>query len=145
LIVVCIVVAVAIAVAYVVVVVIIAIVIAIVVAVTISSPLPCLFDLLYFRCHRCCHRRHLVACTTIMRQHVTIYASRHNTDTTSGEPTRCNVADMVCVMSATWRRHVGVSVVLGGENPRHDANITSQDFYNLKAEANHSNNHGNQN
>ena len=61
-----------------------------------------------------------------MRQHVTIYASRHNTDTTSGEPTRCNVADMVCVVSATWHRHVGMSVVLGEKNPRHDADITSQ-------------------
>jgi hypothetical protein len=32
---------------------------------------------------------------------------------------------MVCVVSATWRRHVGMSVVLGGENPRHDADISS--------------------
>jgi hypothetical protein len=33
---------------------------------------------------------------------------------------------MVWVVSATWRRHVGMSVVLGGKNPRHDADITSQ-------------------
>jgi hypothetical protein len=59
----------------------------------------------------------------------TIYASRHDTDTTSGEPTRCNVADMVCVVSATWRRHVGMSVVLGKKNPRHDADITSQAWW----------------
>ena len=35
---------------------------------------------------------------------------------------------MVCVVSATCRRHVGMSVVLGGKNPRHDADITSQVF-----------------
>jgi hypothetical protein len=33
---------------------------------------------------------------------------------------------MVCVVSATWRRHVGMSVVLGGKNPRHDADISSK-------------------
>jgi hypothetical protein len=93
--------AVAIVVAYVVV-----IVVAIVVAITVPSPLPRLFD--------CCIS---VACTTVMRRHVTIYASRHDTDTTSGKPTRCNVAEMVCVVSATWRRHVSMSVVLGGKNP----------------------------
>ena len=44
----------------------------------------------------------------------------------SKEPTWCNVADMVCVVSATWRRHVGADIVLGGKNCRHDADITSQ-------------------
>ena len=34
--------------------------------------------------------------------------------------------DMVCVVSATWRRHVGVSVVLEEKNPRHDADISNQ-------------------
>jgi hypothetical protein len=33
---------------------------------------------------------------------------------------------MVCVVSATWRRHVGMLVVLGGKHPRHNADITSQ-------------------
>jgi hypothetical protein len=33
---------------------------------------------------------------------------------------------MVCVVSATWRRHVGADIVLGGKNSRHDADITSQ-------------------
>ena len=65
--------------------------------------------------------------STTRRRHITIYTSRHDTDTTSGEPTRCYVADMVCVVSATWRRHVGADIVLGGKNPRHDADITSQD------------------
>jgi hypothetical protein len=73
--------------------------------------------LLYFHCRHCCHRCHLVACTTVMRRHVTIYASRHDTDTTPGEPTRCNVADMVCVVSAKWRQHVGMSVVWGEKIP----------------------------
>jgi hypothetical protein len=36
---------------------------------------------------------------------------------------------MVCVVSATWRRHVGMSVVLGGKNPRHNADISSKDFH----------------
>jgi hypothetical protein len=36
---------------------------------------------------------------------------------TSDEPTRCNVADMVCVVSATLCRHVGMSVVFGGKIP----------------------------
>jgi hypothetical protein len=83
--------------------------------------------LLYFHCRRCCHRRHLIACTTVMRRHVGKSSCRHDTDTTSGKPTRCNVTDMVCVVSATWRQHVGMSVILEGKNPRHDADITSQD------------------
>ena len=33
---------------------------------------------------------------------------------------------MVCVVSATWRRHVGADIVLGGKNSRHDADISSQ-------------------
>ena len=45
---------------------------------------------------------------------------------TFNEPTRCNVADMVCVVSATLCRHVGMSVVFGGKNPRQDADIASQ-------------------
>ena len=61
-----------------------------------------------------------------MRRHVTIYSSRHDTDTASDEPTRRNVADMVYVVSATLRRHVGMSVVFGGKNPRHDADISSK-------------------
>jgi hypothetical protein len=34
---------------------------------------------------------------------------------------------MVCVVSATWCQHVGMSVVLGGKNLRHNADITSQE------------------
>ncbi len=64
--------------------------------------------------------------STTRGRHITIYASQHNTDTTSGKPKWCNVANMVCVVSATWRQHVGMSFVLGGKNPRHDADITSQ-------------------
>ena len=60
-------------------------------------------------------------------RHVGKSSCRHDTDTTSGEPTRCNVADMGCVVSATWRRHVGADIVLGGKNPRHDADISSQE------------------
>ena len=36
---------------------------------------------------------------------------------TSDEPTRCNVADMVCVVSATLCQHVGMSVVFGKKSP----------------------------
>jgi hypothetical protein len=61
-----------------------------------------------------------------MCKHVGKSSCRHTSDTASDEPTRCNVADMVCVVSVTQRRHVGMSVVLGGKNPRHDADITSQ-------------------
>ena len=35
---------------------------------------------------------------------------------------------MVYVVSATWRQHVSMSVVLGKKNPQHVANITSQEF-----------------
>ena len=59
-------------------------------------------------------------------RHVGKSSCRHDSDTTSGEPTRCNVADMGSVVSATWRRHVGADIVLGGKNPRHDADISSQ-------------------
>jgi hypothetical protein len=53
----------------------------------------------------------------------------------SGKPTWCNVADMVCVVSGTWRRHVGMSVVLGGKNPRHDADISSEAETDKESEA----------
>jgi hypothetical protein len=33
---------------------------------------------------------------------------------------------MVYVVSATLRRHVGMSVVFGRKNPRHDADISSK-------------------
>jgi hypothetical protein len=111
--------AVAIAVAYVVV------VVAIAVAVTIPSPLPCLFD-----CRVSAAAAVVVVVVVISLPPPplcadTIYSSRHDTDT-AYEPTRRNVADMVYVVSATLRRHVGMSVVLGGKNPRHDADISSQ-------------------
>ena len=61
------------------------------------------------------------------RQHVGICPKRHDIDTASEEPKRPYVADMVCVVSATCRRHVVVSVVLKEKNPRHDADITSQE------------------
>jgi hypothetical protein len=61
------------------------------------------------------------------RKHVGICPKRHDIDTASEEPKRPYVADMVCVVSATCRRHVVVSVVLEEKNPRHDADITSQD------------------
>jgi hypothetical protein len=114
------VVAVAIAVAYVVV------VVAIAVAVTIPSPLPCRFD-----CRVSAAAAVVVVVVVISLPPPplcadTIYSSRHDTDTASDEPTRRNVADMVYVVSATLRRHVGMSVVLGGKNPRHDADISSQ-------------------
>ena len=64
--------------------------------------------------------------STTRRRHVGKSSCRHDTDTASEEPTRCNVADMVCVVSATWRRHVGADIVLGGKNSRHDADISSQ-------------------
>ncbi len=63
-----------------------------------------------------------------MCKHVGKSSCRHDTDTASDKQTRCNVANMVCVMSATQRRHVGMSVVLGGKNPRHNADISSQDY-----------------
>ena len=45
----------------------------------------------------------------------------------SEEPTRLNVADMSAPTRQHVARHVGVSVILGGGNPRHNANICSQD------------------
>jgi hypothetical protein len=72
-----------------------------------------------------------------MCKHVGKSSCRHDTDTASDEPTRCNVADMVCVVLATQRRHVGMSVVLGGKNPRHDADITSQDGWGKPVSLNH--------
>ncbi len=101
----------------------VAIAIAIVVAVTVLSPLPCLFD--------CCISAAAAVVVVVISLPAPplcadMSANRH-ADTTSVEPTRCNVADMVCVVSAKWRRHVGMSVVLGGGNPRHGADITSQE------------------
>jgi len=55
-----------------------------------------------------------------------IVMPKHDIDTASEEPTRLDVADMVCVGADMSRRHVGVSVVLGGGNPRHDIDITNQ-------------------
>jgi hypothetical protein len=72
-----------------------------------------------------------------MRRHVTIYSSRHDTDTASDEPTRRNVADMVYVVSATLRRHVGMSVVFGVKNPRHDADISSKADASMQAVESH--------
>jgi hypothetical protein len=67
------------------------------------------------------------------RRHVGICPKRHDIDTASEEPKRPYVADMVCVVSATCRRHVVVSVVLKEKNPRHDADITSQDHQRRRA------------
>jgi hypothetical protein len=63
-----------------------------------------------------------------MCKHVGKSSCQHDTDTASDEPTQSNVADMACVVSATQSRHVGMSVVLVGKNPRHDADISSQDM-----------------
>jgi hypothetical protein len=50
-------------------------------------------------------------------RHVGKLSCRHNTDMVFDEPTLGNVADMVCVVSATQSRHVGMYVVLGGKIP----------------------------
>ena len=63
----------------------------------------------------------------MMRRHVGQRSCRHDNVGTSEEPTWLDVADMGCVVSATWRRHVGVSAVMGEKNRRHDTDITSQD------------------
>ena len=51
---------------------------------------------------------------------------RHNIDTASEEPTRLDVANMLAPTHQHVVRHVVVFVVLGGGNPQHNANITSQ-------------------
>jgi hypothetical protein len=112
-----IVVAVAIAVAYVVVV---TIVVAIVVAVTFPSPLPCLFD--------CCISAAAAVVVVVISLPAPLLCADMSQFTRADmTPNDVRRANMVCVVSATWRRHVGMSVVLGGENPLHNADISSQD------------------
>ena len=52
----------------------------------------------------------------MMRRHVGQRSCRHDNVGTSEEPTWLDVADMGSVVSATWRRHVGVSAVMGKKN-----------------------------
>ena len=65
----------------------------------------------------------------MMRRHVRQWSCRHDNVGASEEPTWLDVADMGCVVSATWRRHVGMLAVFGGKNPRHDADISSQGLH----------------
>ena len=62
----------------------------------------------------------------MMRRHVGRRSCRHDNVGASEEPTWLDVADMGSVVSATWRRHVGVSAVMGGKKRRHDTDISSQ-------------------
>jgi hypothetical protein len=70
-------------------------------------------------------------------RHVGKLSCRHDTDMVFDKPTLGNVADMVCVVSATQSRHVGMYVVLGGKKPRHDADISSQANQSILADPSH--------
>ena len=71
----------------------------------------------------------------MMRRHVGQWSCRHDNVGASEEPTWLDVADMGCVVSATWRRHVGVSAVMGKKKRRHDTDISSQVKYNHASRA----------
>ena len=68
----------------------------------------------------------------MMRRHVGQRSCRHDNVGASEEPTWLDVADMGCVVSATWRRHVGHVAIFGEKNPQHDTDISSQDFVEQK-------------
>ncbi len=123
-----IIVAVAITVAYVVVVVVvvIAIVVAIVIAVTIPSPLLCLFD--------CCISAAATGVTVVISlpapplcADMSQFTQADTTLTwclTSRHGAMLPTWSMSC--RATLHQHVDKSVILGGKNPQHDADISSQ-------------------
>ena len=60
-----------------------------------------------------------------------IVMPKHDIDTASEELTRLDVTNMVCVGADMSRRQVSVSIVLGGGNPRNDADITNQEHSSL--------------